>query len=1138
MNNYRKKFNGGLDADTDFEGLEPNKWVNASNIRTFTTNDGATDRIEDIGGTALVFNGLPTTGINYNIGGCKDDSAGRIYFFNWNSLGNHAIYCYDKKVLITYTVLQSSQVTGGLNFSKYSLIHSCFIIEGKLYWTDNLNEPKKINVEAGIVTNQSSYVTSVLPYALPIAYTVTTQIKRPPIYPLQVSKFYDASFVNNLTSEKAYQFTFRYQYRDHEISALSSYSQLISLNFKKDTFNSVVISVPFTELIDDDIIQIDICVKYGNEGKTFIIKSYNKLKDAALISAHNNGITALGFTFYDNIAGEALSAISSITSQDIVPLKMQTLELAKGRLFSGNNWVGYNTPSITSLTAVTGKYNVTNGGNYPGKWKYFYLTYKDPSSSNSGPGSNPSAMVIAYYYTFVDGLIPSSYYYVTYGTSGSMPAVLNAADATFSWNTEVELMYAVQRNTAPPTGYVWDYNSGPFTTYDGGRLVNIFLPVDINGLQFFKSGSSHKVSISFYDRYRRKCGIVNNGLQVDIPLRTSTQSIFSSTINWGLSNLSSQNEIPDWAYFYQIHISKNRTTRFFAQIRVTSTDYVIKSQTGAFTYSNSNFVLNTTYACGFNISPLASAGLGYSFNEGDLLRVFKSDNTTVLLKVLGTDGNFIHTSSLDLGTLNSTTGFLIEIYTPYNPIENEGLYEIGNVYPIINPTLTSRAYQVTSGSINGDCYAIQRDSGGSNLYLCEAMSPNDKQWKYWEIDMGWINVIDTIGQSVLTGSIMFSDVIIEGSKVNGLNKFQPLNVKILDSENGAIQKLQLANKIQADGTVMLAICENETVSCYLGEQELFDTQGSAYISYSSSVIGSTKALKGSNGTRNPESVVQHNGLVFWYDARNGVFTRYAENGLFNSSKNKLSRATRLFSKNFKSLLPTDIENLGSRPFVIGGFDPYHQEALFSIPTTQAAPPKGFLIDYPSVAYPYDIYDGQGKVLIYKNEADLWLGSMSFQAEKFINLDDDLYSFKNGALYIHNQSQPAFFYGVQYTSKIMYSNNIGAIHKFISIGLECNKKPLWVNFRTEDPFIQSSDLITKDFTTKEGVQYASILRDRLSPNTTGTFLQKQMSGDPLFGKTLLTMLEFEFVNDPTRLKLRYSNIGNTVSKGHLLTNGNS
>ena len=287
------------------------------------------------------------------------------------------------------------------------------------------------------------------------------------------------------------------------------------------------------------------------------------------------------------------------------------------------------------------------------------------------------------------------------------------------------------------------------------------------------------------------------------------------------------------------------------------------------------------------------------------------------------------------------------------------------------------------------------------------------------------------------------------------------------------------------------------------------------------------------GTSNPESVFEYNGLVFFFDYRNGCFVQYSNNGTFPISKNKLTRATNLFSKKFASLTIAEIEALGSRPYVVGGFDPYHKEAFFTIPNTEATAPKGELADYPGMDYPYDIYDGNAKTLIYKSEADIWLGSMSFEAEKFIRMGNDLYSFKAGKLYIHNQSNVCNFYGAQHTAKLMYSNNVGAIQRYYAIGLEGNKKPSFVHFRTEDPYVQSSDLVTTDFASKEGVKYANILRDRLSPNHTGSYLAKQVFGERLYGKTLLTMLEFEFVNDTSKLELRFSDIGYTVNTGHLL-----
>jgi hypothetical protein len=227
----------------------------------------------------------------------------------------------------------------------------------------------------------------------------------------------------------------------------------------------------------------------------------------------------------------------------------------------------------------------------------------------------------------------------------------------------------------------------------------------------------------------------------------------------------------------------------------------------------------------------------------------------------------------------------------------------------------------------------------------------------------------------------------------------------------------------------------------------------------------------------------------------------------------------------------EIEALGSNPFIIGGFDPYHKEVLFTIPSTET-PPKGYLEDF-DVVYPYDIYDGQGKTLVYKNPADMWFGSMNFQAEQFVRMGNDLYSFKDGALYIHNQNTTTF-YGQSFKSQLMFSVNPGAIHTFYSLGLESNKTPSWVHFRTEDPNIQSSDLVNTDFVNKEGVIGASLLRDRLSPNATGDYNKKEVTGDRLIGKALLVMLEYEFQTDTSKLQLRIVDVGNNVRNGTLIT----
>ena len=88
-----------------------------------------------------------------------------------------------------YDVITSSQVTGGLNFDKFSLIHSAKVVEGMLIFPDGENnEPRKINIEAGIKANNPSFDTEVEPYDFPLNFSEITLIKAPAILCPNITK--------------------------------------------------------------------------------------------------------------------------------------------------------------------------------------------------------------------------------------------------------------------------------------------------------------------------------------------------------------------------------------------------------------------------------------------------------------------------------------------------------------------------------------------------------------------------------------------------------------------------------------------------------------------------------------------------------------------------------------------------------------------------------------------------------------------------------------------------------------------------------------------------------------------------------------------------------------------------------------
>lgn len=1129
MQNYRKIFSEGLNADDDFSVITKGQWVNASNIRTFTTDSGATGRVEAAGGNSLLFNTLPA-GSNKCIGGVADETKKRILFFNWNSNGSHGIYCYDRLAATTYTVLKNEQVNGGLGFDKYSRIWTnAKVIGDLLYWTDNLNQPRRINFQYWIDFNSTTHDTFV-----PYEQENITLIRRAPQLPLECAKAKGSdlgiSVVQNFIKNLSLQFCYYYTFKDYETSVTSTRSLLFNYTFDEEDYDVIDLKIPFAEKIQQDVLEVFIVAQNKESSKYFIIKKWARYNAADLseINLHNAASKQLEFVFKGDYFGEALDDVFSSKLFETVPITSKTFELAKDRAFLGNNLLGYDTPSVSSLTNSILQGGATSNTETT-TWKWAHIEFQGFPQNGTGT-------------------INSDYNYAVIELTDNSPGIYfqgpnfgDVSETTVDFSTLQYIcpvgddftFFFMQNIQYLNPGYdivVNYFTTMPTDPIADVTVTNIGLVVPLTGV-FFKTDSTYKVSIEFLDTFQRKCGVVELPGVITIPPRKFAYDSYYTYLKWQLQNTNALAEIPLWATHYQIVITKSKNINFFIEGVATNYKYVTKDDTGVYQYTTTT-PGDDIIGVGIDISELLNNNIGYTKQDKDIAVLYRSGDTTpIYSEVIDTDGKWVIMNYKDLGSLASPPPIVYEIRTPQEQGGDDTFYEVAQCYPITNAGTSSRTYSTLTGQVRGDTYIVKRTVGGTDYYL-ESVSPNDKHPLTWFTDAGRPNTVDRIGQKLLPDNIVFSDTYLQGTKVNGLSSFSALNDETLGSENGPIQKLQLSNKIQTDGTVMLAICEEETVSMYLGEQEVFDTQGSAFIAKASGVIGTTKALMGSMGTKNPESVFEYNGQVFWWDTRNACAVQYSTNGLYPISKKKLVRPAKLFSKKFVSLTTSQIEALGSDPFIVGGFDPYHQEVLFSIPSTET-PPKGYLTDYPSVIYPYDIYDGQGKTLVYKHEADVWFGSISFQSEFFVKMDNDLYSFKDGALWVHNQPNPCNFYGTQYTANLMFANNPGAIHTFLSIGLESNKIPSWVHFRTEDPYTQSSDLINTDFISRQGVIEASLFRDRLSPNVTGDYNKKQMSGDRLFGKALLTMLQYEFVNDPSKLELRVSNIGNIINTGTLV-----
>lgn len=1171
----KKLFTGGINGDDSDVLIQANEYLNASNIRFATTENGKIGEISNVEGNVLKSISVPSGSVT--IGAIEDTPNKRLFWFNKNTDG---IFCYDADVDQTYTVLLGSQVVGGLNFSED--IHSASIIDNLLYWTDGVNPQRRINVAAAINLNHPGTFPGVDPYILDkdssgsvgtthIGQSVISLIRNQPWAPATLVKEYDSSFVNNFIKNEAFEFAYRFVYRDYEISTFSPLSNLANFNLASDNYNRIKVTIPLSQKIEQDVIKIELAAKYIVGGRYFVVKTFD-----SGFSAHNSG-TALEYYFYNDAVGIAVDDATSIKQFDPIPLKSESLEIARNRLFLGNNTDGYPTPLSTSLMAEA----VEGGGGsqvVTGIWKSIQYILA------SNPGVTETIYMI-----YLSGISQSGYYR-TDPESTSIPPITSIDYATLIFvGADLVAVESYIDAVYGPTSYLSANNE---TTID----VTGVQSTTTSGDPVFKSDSTYRLGVVFYDEAGRKCGVVTNDeidqttnkpkLKIITPDREFSTVAYTASINWSLSNANAVNEIPEWAKYYSIVMTKCLRTSFFMQLRADNIKWVNKDDTGAYVITNTYDPSN--YGLAVDIKSIYGIGYGYSYQEGDLIKLYKTGVPTKTLGIKDTFGSYVICDNY-----NITQDVLYEIYTPYIQNTNEPYYERYQTFQINNPGTPTRSYSDIYGSISGDIVLLQRGPSGSN-YLVEAMSPNDIQWKRWNTDAGRANyVLDTklVEKKV---NVMFSNSITLGSEINGLSTFDVLDQTQLPYELTSIQRLTLVSKIESEGTVMLAIGEQETASIYLGETQVFDNSGSSFLAKSSGVIGNVNVLRGSYGTINPESVVVYMGNVYWFDANRGAVVSYSTNGLFPVSQNKMSK---YFRKIGQDVLANSLK-------FYGGVDPFHNEILMTAPRrsvipegerlldmiisstsynisststpaifpvtlieeceytvsvppgveiryngelvngktfvangtesvsiTSATPTSGVMVITRIVRGRYDIYDGQGGTWAYQPGLDKWTTSYSFKPEWMTSVINRLVTFRSGLPYIHNSSTYNNFYGIQHESVLSFSHNDAGnvIKVYDSFSVEGNTPDL-VHHRTEVPFLQSSDIYKSEFIVKEGVSYSSILRDRLTPGGVGSDYNL-IFGDVMRGE----VGKFQVMYDSNSLiRMKFCNVGFILSRGQTTT----
>lgn len=711
-----------------FEGTVPNR-----RVRVLSSNEEIVNSL------------LPATGTNKTICQKYDPINSRIFFLNYNSLGNHGVYVYNRLSNTFQRLVEVGINTSGdpLQFTPDS--HSNIdIIYGDssqgdiLYFIDSIGRPTKVNINRALSGGYGSIQRSFMDVA-----------KEPsPAPPVVVYEYDAANTVNNLR-KKLFRFKIRWVFDDKDKSVTSSQSEMaLPWNTFEQAYDSnpaanCRLAVVFqTGASNVKKIEILAAVSLGNAmSDFFLIESIDK----SVSGIGNNDLAT--YLFYNNKAYNDIDVQESTQLYDYVPVAAQAQTLLNGNVLAyGNITEGY--PNLTNFTfgGQTSGISASQVPNYHGNT---YSKLVASQSGDSGFGSGDIHIVVRGLIVAIGSSLDT---YAVYMTDGSdISYTLSAGDDSAA-------VIAGLRSNAISKGYtiVSSGNNDLVVNKLNISLARTFITSDYGYVGLFNSSiysydwlGSHGWGLVYFDQKGRTNGVVYvDGFSVNSVSYTESGG-FPQKPSF---TASVYHVPPDWAYYYQWVRTKDLKKSTFQQWISDRTfkDNIPTSGVTRYAYisieSLNVFVRQNT-----------GTPLGYSFTSGDRITFFKrynSDNSTanlygnskdfeIIASVLDpTINGQIRTGQFIKIVLPTTDGtfdfgsdfnnYFIELYTPAQTVANglDVYYEYGERYTIGNPTASNRFHQgmtqnqipntttpATFTFINGDFYIKSRSVETGNEFL-------------------------------------------------------------------------------------------------------------------------------------------------------------------------------------------------------------------------------------------------------------------------------------------------------------------------------------------------------------------------------------------------------------------------------------
>ncbi|MGB4733299.1 MAG: hypothetical protein WBH19_02880, partial [Candidatus Nanopelagicales bacterium] len=345
---------GRMNKSLDERLLPNGEYEDALNVRLGSTEDSEIGTVENSKGntqlTALIYKDeIRLSAEAKTIGAYEDGANETIYWFvhdpaftsgetgkldlivSFNTTTGNVAYHI-------ISIDDGSGVITTLNFNPKYLITGVNLVGDLLFFTDNLNPPRFINVRRNYPSPSASNVDGFTAESILV-------IKKPPIAAPTISPFINAS-QNNFLEDKFICFAYRYEYQNGQFSAVSQFSDPAflskSFSFSYNTFlnegmTNSANAVSVTYNTGGPLVTgIELLFKEMNDPTIKVIERINK--EEAGLQSDNDQV----YVFDNQKIFTVLPEYEILRLYDNVPRTAKAQTLMGNRIVYGNYVEGYN----------------------------------------------------------------------------------------------------------------------------------------------------------------------------------------------------------------------------------------------------------------------------------------------------------------------------------------------------------------------------------------------------------------------------------------------------------------------------------------------------------------------------------------------------------------------------------------------------------------------------------------------------------------------------------------------------------------------------------------------------------------------------------------------------------------------------